>query len=125
MQFRSWPRRSFMPMLLTTFLAGGTPALTQSAPPPGDAANGKRLYMADGCYQCHGTVGQGSRPTGPHIAPNPMPYQAFAGQVRRPVNAMPPYTSIVLSEQGLADIYAYLASIPPLPDPKAAAILDH
>ena len=30
-----------------------------------------------------------------------------------------------LSEQELADIYAYLLSIPPLVDPKATAILDH
>jgi ubiquinol-cytochrome c reductase cytochrome c subunit len=116
--------RSLIPILVTALLAGGAPALGQGAP-PGDAANGKRVYMADGCYQCHGTVGQGSRPTGPHLAPNPLPYEVFAGQVRRPVNAMPPYTSVVLSEQDLADIYAYLVSVPPLVDPKAAAILDH
>jgi hypothetical protein len=54
-----------------------------------------------------------------------LPYEAFAGQVRRPANAMPPYTTMVLPEQDLADIYAYLVTIPPLPDPKAAAILDH
>jgi mono/diheme cytochrome c family protein len=90
-----------------------------------DAVNGKRLYIADNCHLCHGTVGQGGRATGPHIAPNPLPYEAFAGQVRRPANAMPPYTTMVLPEQDLADIYAYLVTIPPLPDPKAAAILDH
>jgi len=130
MQHKSLPHRSLrygslIPLFVTALLAGGALAQAQGAPPPGDAANGKRVYMADGCYQCHGTVGQGSRPTGPHIAPNPLPYEAFAGQVRRPVNSMPPYTSVVLSDQDLADIYAYLVSIPPLPDPQAAAILDH
>ena len=90
-----------------------------------DAVNGKRIYMSVGCYLCHGTVGQGSRPTGPHIAPNPLPYEAFAAVVRRPVNVMPPYTTVVLSDQDLGDIYAYLLTIPPLPDPKAAAILDN
>ena len=125
MQHRSLQHKLWIPMLVTALLAAGAPARAQGAPPPGDAANGKRVYMADGCYQCHGTVGQGSRPTGPHLAPNPLPYEAFAGQVRRPVNAMLPYTSVVLSEQDLADIYAYLVSIPPLVDPKAAAILDH
>jgi cytochrome c553 len=124
MQLWSMQLSSIIPMLVTAMLAGGTPAQAQGSP-PGDAANGKRVYMADGCYQCHGTVGQGSRPTGPHLAPNPLPYEAFAGQVRRPVNAMPPYTSVVLSEQDLADIYAYLVSIPPLVDPKAATILDN
>jgi ubiquinol-cytochrome c reductase cytochrome c subunit len=109
---------------LAALLTCCAPALAQNTP-PGDANNGKRVYMADGCYQCHGSVGQGSRPTGPHLAPNPVPYAAFAAQVRHPVNTMPPYTSVVLSEQELADIYAYLLSIPPLVDPKAAAILDH
>jgi mono/diheme cytochrome c family protein len=93
--------------MVTAFLACGAPAQAQGAP-PGD-----------------GTVGQGSRPTGPHIAPNPVPYEGFAAQLRHPANTMPPYTSVVLSEQELADIYAYLVSIPPLLDPKAAAILDH
>jgi mono/diheme cytochrome c family protein len=125
MQHDSLPRRCLIPMLVMAMLAGGAPARAQGAPPPGDPANGKRVYMADGCYQCHGTLGQGSRPTGPHIAPNPLPYEAFAALVRRPVNAMPPYTSVVLSDQDLADIYAYLVTVPPLADPKAAAILDH
>ena len=116
---------SVLSMLAVALLACGAPAHGQGAPPPGDAANGKRIYMADGCYQCHGNVGQGSRPTGPHLAPNPVPYAAFAQQVRRPINTMPPYTAVVLSDQELADIYAYMLSIPPLVDPKAAAILDH
>jgi mono/diheme cytochrome c family protein len=124
-QMRNSVRLTLLPMLASALLAAAAPARAQGAPPPGDAANGQRVYMADGCYQCHGTVGQGSRPTGPHLAPNPLPYEAFAGQVRHPVNAMPPYTTVVLSERDLADIYAYLLSIPPLIDPKAAAILDH
>src|SRR5215475_13214067 len=85
-----------------------------------DAVNGKRIYMSVGCYLCHGTVGQGSRPTGPHIAPNPLPYQVFAELVRRPVNVMPAYTTVVLSDQSLRNIYAYLLTIPPLLDSKAA-----
>jgi cytochrome c553 len=124
MQNESLHHRLSIPILMAAWLAGGAPAFAQGAP-PGDAANGRRVYMADGCYQCHGNVGQGSRPTGPHLAPNPLPYAAFAAQVRHPVNAMPPYTSVVLSEQDLTDIYAYLLTIPPLIDPKAAAILDH
>ena len=92
--------------------------------PAGDAVNGRRVYMSVGCYLCHGTVGQGSRPTGPHIAPNPMPYEAFAAVIRHPRNVMPPYTVAVLSDLDLGDIYAYLLTVPPLPDPQAAAILD-
>jgi mono/diheme cytochrome c family protein len=115
--------RSLLPVVAALAMSGTV--LAQSAPPKGDAANGKRVYMAVGCYECHGNVGQGSRPTGPHLAPNPVPYEGFVAQLRHPANAMPPYTSVVLSDQQAADIYAYLLTIPPLVDPKAAAILDH
>jgi len=121
---QSTGRRS-LPILLTVALMCAVAAQAQNARPVGDAANGKRIYMADGCALCHGTVGQGGRGTGPHIAPGPLPFEAFAGQVRRPANAMPAYTTVVLSDRDLSDIYAYLLTIPPLPDPQAAAILDH
>jgi len=122
---RPTQNKPLLEMLVTASLAYAMPARAQVAGPRGDAVNGKRIYIAVGCYQCHGTVGQGSRPTGPHLAPNPLPYEAFAAVARRPVNVMPPYTTVVLSDQDLGDIYAYLVAIPPLPDPKAAVILDH
>jgi mono/diheme cytochrome c family protein len=118
-------QRPFFAMLFVACVDGAGGAHGQAANPPGDAGNGKRVCIAVGCSQCHGTIGQGSRPTGPHIAPDPMPYEAFAGLVRHPPNIMPPYTTVVLSDQQLTDIYAYLLTIPPLIDPKAAAILDH
>jgi ubiquinol-cytochrome c reductase cytochrome c subunit len=117
--------RFLFAMLMTACCACAAPAHAQGGGPSADAANGKRIYMAVGCYQCHGTVGQGSRQTGPHLAPNPLPYDAFAAQVRRPADSMPPYTTVVLSEQDLRDIYAYLVTMPPLPDPKSAPILVH
>jgi mono/diheme cytochrome c family protein len=116
-------RHSFA--LVTVSMVCVVTAQAQDAQPTGDAANGKRVYLADGCALCHGTLGQGGRGTGPHIAPSPLPFEAFAGQVRRPANAMPAYTTVVLSDRDLSDIYAYLLTIPPLPDPKAAAILEH
>ena len=85
-------RRRSLAILLTVALTCAAAAHAQNARPVGDAANGKRIYMADGCALCHGTVGQGGRGTGPHIAPSPLPFEAFAGQVRRPANAMPAYT---------------------------------
>jgi hypothetical protein len=44
--------------------------------------------------------------------------------VRRPANAMPAYTTVVLSDRDLSDICADLLMVPPLPDPQAAAILE-
>ena len=91
----------------------------------GNAGNGQKLFLADGCYECHGTVGQGSRGTGPRLAPKLLPYDAFAKQVRQPVNVMPPYTSAVLSDKDLADIYAYLGTVKAPPDLKDVTILNH
>jgi ubiquinol-cytochrome c reductase cytochrome c subunit len=79
-----------------------------------DAANGKQLFMADGCYMCHGTVGQGGS-SGPRLAPKPIPFEAFSMQLRHPSNQMPPYTPVVVPDAALADLYAYLQSIPASP----------
>lgn len=77
-------------------------------------AHGRELYVADGCAQCHGHSGQGT--VGPRLAPNPIPLDIFTGQMRKPRGVMPIYTSKVLSEADLADIYAFLQSVPqPVP----------
>jgi len=76
-----------------------------------NADNGKRLFVKDGCYQCHGYQGQGGV-AGARLAPRPIVLAALTAYVRHPTGQMPPYTSKVLSEADLADIHAYLSSIP-------------
>lgn len=88
-------------------------AAQQPSKTSGDARRGQQLYMKVGCYECHGTVGQGAAGTGPRLAPNPMPYAGFSAYLRHPRGEMPPYSAKVLSEPDLADVYAYLQSIPP------------
>ena len=79
--------------------------------PSGDTARGKALYMKNMCYTCHGTAGQGGdRGSGPRLAPDPFPWEAFAAQVRRPRESMPRYAQEHLSDAELAAIYAYVAS---------------
>lgn len=91
--------------------------------PQGDAAKGQATFEKIGCYQCHGHQGQGGR-EGPRIAdPVPMAWPAFLGWVRATNGDMPPYTEKVLPEQDLADIYAYIQSIPKAPDFKTIPIL--
>jgi mono/diheme cytochrome c family protein len=87
-------------------------ALQASAQAPaGDVARGKAAYMKNMCYTCHGTAGQGGdRGSGPRIAYDMWPYEAFAQQTRRPRQSMPRYAKEFLSDQELADIYAYVAS---------------
>jgi mono/diheme cytochrome c family protein len=91
--------------------------------PAGNAENGKRLFSRDGCYQCHGREGQGSSMTGPRIAPDPVPFEVLERYVRKPTGEMPPYTAKVVSDQELADIYAFLESRPHPPTAKATPLL--
>lgn len=94
--------------LLAASLLAGTAAFAQDAAPQGSAENGKKLFTADGCYQCHGYAGQGAPGYAPRIAPKLLPYQAFLKQLRQPRADMPPYEVAIVSDQQIADIYAYL-----------------
>jgi mono/diheme cytochrome c family protein len=101
--------------------AGGMGVARAQDAPPGDAAEGKRLYMLDGCFTCHGRAGQGGRLNGPApvIARTAMPFEGFKGQLRTPVNEMPAYAEPVMSDRQIADIYAFVQSLPgPLPGAK-------
>ncbi len=101
------------------------PAAAQDAP-KGDAANGKRLYLADGCFMCHGRVGQGGAYNGPApvLAQTQMPFDGFKGQLRQPVDDMPAYSEAVMSDQQIADIFAFVQSLPGRRDPKSIPILN-
>jgi mono/diheme cytochrome c family protein len=37
-----------------------------------------------------------------------MPFEGFLGQIRNPSNDMPAYAAEVMSDQAVADIYAYM-----------------
>ena len=93
------------------------------AQPPGNAERGKRLFEKDGCYQCHGYMGQGGR-DGPRVAATPLSAQALTRYVRRPLGAMPAFTEKVLPDPELRDIYAYLKSIPAAKPAKEIPLLN-
>jgi mono/diheme cytochrome c family protein len=95
--------------------AAGAQSGSAAAKPSGDAKNGKAIYTSAGCYECHGREAQGGAGTGPRLGPSPLPYQAFAYQVRSPRDQMPPYTAKVISDAQLADIYAFVQSVPQPP----------
>jgi mono/diheme cytochrome c family protein len=112
--------------VLVVILAAGAAALAQSASPSGDAARGKQLFTTIGCTYCHGTVGQGGggRAGGLRLANMGIAYPAFLNQLRRPQDEMPPYVASALPDKDVADIYAYVASLPPPPDAKSIPILN-
>lgn len=101
-------QRLVLSLAIAGLAAGG--ALAQDAAPKGDPVHGKKVYVADGCWQCHGYQGQGG--AGPKLAPNPLPYEAVFRQLRKPRNVMPVYTHVTTPDQDVADIYAYLETIP-------------
>ena len=90
------------------------PAETSAVAPVGSAGNGKALYGKIGCYQCHSEQGQGGT-QGPRLGPRPIPFQAFLRYVRTPRGEMPPYKAKVMSDQDIADVYAFLQALPPPP----------
>ena len=81
-----------------------------------DTKNGRKLFVADGCYQCHGYEAQGATPTGPRLGPRPLAFAQFSKLVRQPTGQMPPYTIKSVPDKDLADIYAFLQSLPAPPD---------
>jgi mono/diheme cytochrome c family protein len=93
--------------------------------PPGNAESGRRIYSSRGCYGCHGGEGQGSILTGPRVGPDPIPFTAFVRYLRQPAGQMPPYTSKVISDAELADIHAFLKSLPQPRSAKSVLLLNH
>jgi mono/diheme cytochrome c family protein len=96
------------------FAAGvllGLPGLAWVADAPPSAERGRELYMNTGCVHCHGSLGQGSA-AGKRLAPNALPAPAIAAFIRATSTTMPAYSEKLLSDADVADIAAFLASIP-------------
>lgn len=80
------------------------------------ATNGRAVFMRVGCYTCHGTVGHGG--AGARLAPNPLPLPAFIVWVRNGTpgwsvaSGMPAFPVATVTDEELADVRAYLASLP-------------
>jgi len=108
-------------------IALGQTARAQDAAPQGDAANGKRIFLKEACFTCHGRVGEGGAYNGPApiLAHTALPFEAFKGQIRNPINDMPAYSGAVLSDKDIADIYAFVHTLPGPSSPKSFPILNN
>jgi mono/diheme cytochrome c family protein len=113
--------------LLAGSLAGAQ-APAAAAPPAaplraGNAENGKKLFATYYCWACHGSLGRAGG-AAPAITPSTRTDMELITYLRKPAGNMPAYTSKAISEQELADIAAYMRSIPPgTPDPKSIPLL--
>jgi mono/diheme cytochrome c family protein len=99
------------------FLQSIAPQSSSTDQLKGNAETGKKLFVAYGCYQCHGRQGAGAA-TAPRIGPPARTLDGVIRYVRAPTGQMPPYTAKVVSDKDLADIYAFLKTFPP---PKPAS----
>jgi mono/diheme cytochrome c family protein len=115
-QFAVRPRTMRVIVAASVYLAmvGISGAARAEDLPPGDAANGKRLYLADGCFECHGRAGQGGRFNylTPALAQEALPVDSFIAFLREAPNDMPSFSAAVLSDKDAADIHAFLQSLP-------------
>jgi mono/diheme cytochrome c family protein len=82
--------------------------------PAGDPVNGKRLYLADGCFECHGRAGQGGNFNyqTPALAQIALPVESFIAFLREAPNDMPSFSAEVLPDKEATDIHAFLQSLP-------------
>jgi mono/diheme cytochrome c family protein len=94
-----------------------------AAAPQGNVANGKDLFVRVGCYQCHGREAHGAPGTGPRLGPAALPWARFSAYVRSPTGNMPPYRAVVLPDQSLADLYAWIRSVPRPPSVDSLPLL--
>ena len=88
-----------------------TPTASAQAP-PGDGARGREVYQKYSCYACHGYDGHGG--AGARLVPLALTQQRFGAYVRNP-RRMPPYTDKVLTDAQVADLFAYIKSLPASP----------
>ena len=89
----------------------------------GSAEKGKAVYVKHGCWQCHGFAAQGGT-AGPKLAPDPKPVEVMSIFVRNTAGAMPPYPAAILSNEDLADIHAWLRTVPKAPDYRNIPLLN-
>jgi mono/diheme cytochrome c family protein len=113
-------------------LAAAVCAVAVAQAPAGDAKRGKALFTAYRCYACHGFTGETG--SGPRLNPPPLDEAAFIAYVRSPATryrgggnvggVMPPFAEDDVSDQDLADVYAYLVSLPSYSPPADGFDLD-
>lgn len=118
---------NFAALAVFGMILSGAPAGAQTAGASpaerGNAENGKRLYLKYSCYACHAYDGHGGN--GPKLAPRPTALPAFTVAVRRPPpGRMPVFSSKVLSDAELRDMWAFLGEIPESPAASTIPLLN-
>lgn len=86
--------------------------------PKGSAERGKKVFIDHNCHSCHGTHGQGGGRGSEPTIPAGYPWQGFLNQMRKPRLDMPAYEEKLVSNQDVADMFAYFSSLKAAPAAK-------
>jgi mono/diheme cytochrome c family protein len=110
-------------MLAAVLVFASSNAMAQDGKGSGNVANGKRLYASNRCWMCHNNEAQGGN--GPRLSATNLPLEAVIAYIRHPKGQMPPYLPKIVSDAEVADIYAYLQSLPKPPSAKSIPLLNN
>ncbi len=80
----------------------------------GNPINGQDLFFSLGCNVCHGDRGEGL--VGPTIARTIVPLDRVVEQYRLPLEAMTAFPPDQVSDEEIADVYAWLQTVERPPD---------
>lgn len=87
------------------------PEAWSQAPPAGNAEAGRTQWAVNmRCGNCHGTTGEGG--FGPDLAGRGLSLEQFRRAVRQPWGIMPAYSARQLSDQAIADMWAFTSALP-------------
>jgi mono/diheme cytochrome c family protein len=107
-------------LAVATMLAAGI--VSGQSPAAGSVERGKDIFLKYTCYGCHGFSGQNG--PGARLVPMMMSQANFTNYVRGPrTRQMPSYSTKVLSDEQLGEVYAYLKTLPKSPPAKDIAAL--
>jgi mono/diheme cytochrome c family protein len=111
-------------VLLSALAQGGTGTAQsaaavqgEAAGPAGDPEVGKAVWALGNtsCRNCHGGEAEGA--WGPDLAGRNLTLARFLQAVRKPAGRMPAFVESQLSDREVADLVAYLNSLPPAAKP--------
>ncbi len=93
---------------------GGEEEVEQEEGAIGNPTNGQNLFFSLGCNVCHGDTGEGL--VGPTIAQTIVSLERVIQQYRDPLETMQEFPPDKVSDEEIADIYAWLQTVPRPPD---------
>src|SRR5215510_3198540 len=110
-------------LLILTVSAFILPASAAQTPTPATQRNttGEALYFKFGCYACHDYSGQNG--PGARLVPMRMSAPQFLSYVRNAAR-MPPYTTKVVTDAQMSDIYAYILTLKASPAARDIPLLN-